>query len=305
MQGRLDYWLNRPEYIYQPNRLIRRIFGEEQRERGEQTIELPWGLPLEVDTSQTIGLILSHHGIWDLPVVEAIFRLVDPSDNVLDVGANAGYMTAAAAGAGAKRVIAFEPHPALFARLGRSVARWNAMPRVAGRVVARQEAVSAGQGTATLLIPKKGWADNEISTLETKADLDGFDQVRVTTTALDTIVREIQEPIGLLKIDIEGHEFQAFKGGSESLGGRKIRDILYEDHNGVDSDATQLLMKHGYSIFGLRRSVLGPVLLSGLSAGKLTYGEHNLLATLEPARAKERILRNGYKCMSRAAKAGS
>jgi FkbM family methyltransferase len=306
MRGTIANWLNRPEYIYQPDRLICRLVGGAQRWKGEQTVELPWGLPLEVDTSQTFGRILSHHGIWELPVVEAIFRLVDATDVVLDIGANAGYMTAAAVCAGARSVTSYEPHPVLFARLARSVERWNAEPRVAGRVIARQQAVSSAQGTATLLIPKKGVADSEIATLESELDSAAYDQVQVETATIDTIVGEMQEPIGLMKIDIEGHELQAFKGAGQTLRHRKIRDIVYEDFNGVESDATRLLMNSGYSIFGLQRSVLGLVLIENPGPGKRSFlsQNHNMLATLEPARAKDRILRNGYKCMSRAARAG-
>jgi FkbM family methyltransferase len=214
-------------------------------------------------------------------------------------------MTAAALSAGAKKVIAFEPHPVLFARLLRNVERWDHEPRFAGRVNVRNEAIDSGGGRATLFIPKGEFAGNQgIATLETNIYQTGFDKVEVAGTTLDTVIHEHREPIGLLKIDIEGHEFQAFRGGSDSLGNRRIRDIIYEDFRGVDSDASKLLASYGYSIFGLRGSLAGPVLREGLKGGKLSLSEHNLVATLDPDRVRRRMSPRGYKCLSREARQG-
>jgi len=293
----------RPEYIYQPNKLIRRIFGKRLDQGSEEIVELPWKLSMEVDSSEIIGCGISRTGIFEMPVVEAIYRLVDSSDTVLDVGANIGYMTAAALSAGAKKVIAFEPHPVLFARLLRNVERWDHEPRFTGRVNVRNEAIDSGGGRATLFIPKGEFAGNQgIATLETNIYQTGFDKVEVAGTTLDTVIHEHREPIGLLKIDIEGHEFQAFRGGSDSLGKRRIRDIIYEDFRGVDSDASKLLASYGYSIFGLRSSLAGPVLREGLKGGKLSLSEHNLVATLDPDRVRRRMSPRGYKCLSRKAR---
>ena len=295
----------RPEYIYQPNKLIRRIFGKRLDQGSEEIVELPWKLSMEVDSSEIIGCGISRTGIFEMPVVEAIYRLVDSSDTVLDVGANIGYMTAAALSAGAKKVIAFEPHPVLFARLLRNVERWDHEPRFTGRVNVRNEAIDSGGGRATLFIPKGEFAGNQgIATLETNIYQTGFDKVEVAGTTLDTVIHEHREPIGLLKIDIEGHEFQAFRGGSDSLGNRRIRDIIYEDFGGVDSDASKLLASYGYSIFGLRGSLAGPVLREGLKGGKLSLSEHNLVATLDPDRVRRRMSPRGYKCLSREARQG-
>jgi len=293
----------RPEYIYQPNKLIQRVFGKRLDQGGEEIVELPWKLSMEVDSSEIIGCGISRTGIFEMPVVEAIYRLVDGSDTVLDVGANIGYMTAAALSAGAKKVIAFEPHPVLFARLLRNVERWDNEPRFRGRVNVRNEAIDSGGGRATLFIPKGEFAGNQgIATLETNIYQTGFDKVEVAGTTLDTVIHEHGEPIGLLKIDIEGHEFQAFRGGSDSLGKRRIRDIIYEDFRGVDSDASKLLASYGYSIFGLRSSLAGPVLREGLKGGKLSLSEHNLVATLDPDRVRRRMSPRGYKCLSRKAR---
>lgn len=305
MSAPLGQRLNRPEYIYQPHKLFRRVFAKRLEEGGEVIVELPWNLSMEVDSSEIIGCGISRTGIFEMPVVEAIFRLVDPCDTVLDVGANIGYMTAVALSAGARKVIAFEPHPVLFARLLRNVGRWEDEPRFTGRINVRNEAIDSGGGRVTLFIPKEQFAVNQgIATLETNVYQSGFDEVEVAGTTLDSVIDEESEPIGLLKVDIEGHEFQAFLGGSDSLAKKKIRDIIYEDFRGVDSDASKLLTNYGYSIFGLRSSLAGPELREGLSGGKLPLSEHNLVATLDPDRVRRRMSPRGFQCLSREARLG-
>lgn len=303
MNSRLAVRFIRPEYVRQPGKLIKRILSKGTEQAGNETVELPWKMSMEVDTSEIIGRGIAHTGILEIPVVEAIFRLVDPSDTVLDVGANIGYMTAAALSAGARRVISFEPHPTLFTRLERNVGRWDKEDRFAGRVEIRNEAIAAENGRATLSIPKREFAGNQgIATLEIRSDPAAFDQVEVASATLDSVIDENCGPVGLLKIDIEGHEFQAFKGAIDSLQNRKIREIVYECIEGADSQASQLLKSFGYTIFGLHGSLAGPVLREGMKAGRLPLGDHNLLATLDPDRAKKRMSLRGYKCLSRKAR---
>lgn len=295
----------RPEYIYQPEKLIRRIFSKGLDQGGEETVELPWKISMEVDSSEIIGCGIAHTGIFEMAVVEAIFRLVDPSDMVLDAGANIGYMTAVALSAGARKVISFEPHPTLFACLSRNVSRWNKEPRYAGRMNARSEAIDSEKGRPTLFIPKLEFAGNQgIATLEKNCAAAAFDKVEVAATTLDAVIDDDCGAVGLLKIDIESHEFPALRGASDSLRNRKIRDIIYECFEGADSPVSQLLKNFGYTIFGLRSSFMGPALIEGMRAGNLPLGNHNLVATLDPDRVRRRMSPRGYKCLGRKARQG-
>ncbi len=296
--------LNRPEYIYQPQKLIRRLLGKVHEAKGNGIVELPWNLSLEVDTSEAIGRILSHHGIFEIPVVEALFRLIDPGDLVLDAGANIGYMTAVAISAGAAKVISFEPHPFVYARLARNVERWNREPHLAGRVDARREAISKEKGSLPLFVPNTAFArNNGLATLE-ESKWHTYDKVQVATTTLDSVIAETGHFVGVIKIDIEGHELQALEGARGSLASKKIRDIIYESFGAVDSDASKLLAQFGYSIFVLQSTVCGPVLLDKPKGNKPKYGDHNLLATLDPGRVRNRMSARGFRCFVREAKAG-
>ena len=72
-----------------------------------------------VDPTRAIGRSIVTTGLFDLAVSELLARLIDPGDIVVDAGANVGYMTVLAATAAGRsgRVLAFEPHPELFAVL--------------------------------------------------------------------------------------------------------------------------------------------------------------------------------------------
>ena len=63
------------------------------------------------------------------------------------------------------------------------------------------------------------------------SDSNKIDRINVKTTTLETYFRDMQEYIGVCKIDIERHEKAALDGAKELLN-QKIRDIIYEDHMG-------------------------------------------------------------------------
>ena len=65
----------------------------------------------------------------------------------------------------------------------------------------------------------------------------------ISVRQLDSVWNEHGRPkIAFVKIDVEGHEVQVFKGGVECL---KNIPILFEDHTG---EATKYLVKLGYRI---------------------------------------------------------
>jgi FkbM family methyltransferase len=297
--------LNRPEYLLQPKVLMHRVFGG--HEAGcVKVVVLPWGLPLEVDTSELIGRLISYHGLFEIAVVETIFRLTDPADVFLDFGANIGYMSSAAVAAGAKKVISFEPHPEVFRRLAKNMASWQELrDPTCDRFRACQMAISDKKGTATLSIPRRFSRNNGLSSLETGRDRDDYEEVEVPTTTLTQVREQLGEPIGVLKMDVEGHELAVLLGSQDSLQNGSVRDIVFEDHQGMDSDVSRLLCKLGYSIFGLNKTPIGPVLLETAAAVArfLAFSDGsqsvNYLASRDPDRARKRMSGRGYRCMAK------
>jgi predicted KAP-like P-loop ATPase len=68
-------------------------------------------LPVEIDPISHVGEDILNLGVYDRVVAEAIFRLLDPSEQAIDVGANIGQnVSIMALVAGRRgRVVAFEP----------------------------------------------------------------------------------------------------------------------------------------------------------------------------------------------------
>jgi FkbM family methyltransferase len=292
--------LNMPEYLYQPRAGFRRLFGR-QAHTGTKIVELRWGLPFEVDLGESIGRAVAHHGLFEIAAVESIFRLVDASDIFLDIGANIGFMSAVALSAGAREIHSFEPHPTLFDRLAHNIALWEkARPEIAGRVKCHQAAISKEAGRMTLHIPLGFDSNMGTSSLEASAGDDSGLNFEVRTMSIDEIIGD--RSIGVLKIDVEGHELQALAGCQRSLEARRVRDIIFEDHEGMTSEVSQQLSRAGFTLFGLNKTPFRPVLLDTEKQVErfrsLSNEALNFLATLDPARARRRMAQWGYKCLA-------
>jgi FkbM family methyltransferase len=266
-----------------------------------------------VDTQEEIGWRIFHAGVYDVSVTEAIFRLTDPEDVFLDVGANIGFMTSVALAAGAKQIIAFEPHPDIFNQLKRNVALWaEHNPRVVEQVTVRQQAISDKNARLALRTSRRNFLKNRgLATLEAESGErhagDVYDEVFVPACTFTEVAEQCGGQIGVLKLDIEGHEFTALTGSSRLFRSGKVRDIVFEDHHGMHSKVSRLLRDSGYTIFGLNQTPFGPVLLEKEVAPGSFFSHANstnFLATLDAVRAHRRMSNRGFICLRKRSFAG-
>lgn len=265
----------KPEYLYRPSQIIRRI-ATRKTNSNSATFSLPFGARISCDPQKAIGQSIERLGIYDLTVAETIWRLLSAGDAALDIGANIGQMALAMAfRVGPKgRVLAFEPHPEIFNALVENI-RLNGLTNVQPHRVALSET----DGTANLIISAEFASNDGVASLET--NLRG-ESVSVITRRLDNICDF--EHVGLLKIDVEGHELSVFKGAQRLLSENRIRHIIYEDHAGYPSAVSSLLEGHGYKIHNIARRLFGPLLQSP-TAPRVTWEPSNYLATLDSATA--------------------
>jgi FkbM family methyltransferase len=144
--------------------------------------------------------------------VHLLRDLVTVDSVAIDVGAHIGdytYSLCKCVGAGG-RVIAIEPQPDLARRLVVATTRLN-LP-----VTVHNVALSSKEGEADLLIPMEhGRNLIGFATLERRAG-DGK-SYRVPLRRLDDLCREIDGKICFLKVDVEGHELEVFRGGVQTL----------------------------------------------------------------------------------------
>jgi FkbM family methyltransferase len=255
-----------------------------------------------VSTRDDIGLAVLHLGVFDLLVTETIFRLADAGETALDVGANIGYMTAilAAAVAPTGTVFSFEPHPQLFDELSRNIELAVArFPQV--RFHPQNVALSDRPGTVSLAAfdpTASNRGTSQVLAHDASASV-AANVISVPANRLDEVI-DPHAPIGVMKLDVEGHELAVLAGAEKLFDERRARDVIFEEHREYPTDVTRCLLKHGFELFRLHRRFSRPQLLPPDSAVPRSRWEStSFLATLDPGRARARFDDGGWSCLSR------
>jgi FkbM family methyltransferase len=290
--NRLNDYFNKPEYVFRPRQLLRR-FGP--RPKGPDDIAevlLPWGLPFRIRPQEVLGRAIWNTGVYDLAVSEALWRLTDPGETVVDAGANIGIYTSLFArrvGTGG-HVWAYEPHPAVFRDLSENSNVWPAT--TVARLRLRQAALSDGAGEASLF-------QGETFTLNRGASMitaDGRKGLTIERVTLDDEVGPVQT-VGVMKVDVEGHEGAVMRGAERVLRRHAVRDIVFEEHGGEPGEASHLLASSGYQLFRILKGFLGLTLTAATRRMEQALMPPSFLATIDPQRAAARMSARGWQCL--------
>jgi FkbM family methyltransferase len=277
--------LAKPEYLFRPHQIGRRLWREAVgRKKQQRMARLPWGLDISVDLADTIGWSVYTRAIYETAVTEALWRLVEPGDTVVDGGANVGYMTSILAlRVGERgRVCCFEPHPDVFQDLRRNVGIWETNNQC-GSFSLYQAALGEREGTATLVVPVHFSTNRGSSRIEDSENHRKGQAHRVKVLPLDTVIPEHQI-IGVVKLDIQGSELPALRGMERILRERRVRHIIFEEESNFPAATHAFLRELNYESFGLERHFTGIRCIPG---GPPHYDPvegppPNYLATLEP-----------------------
>jgi FkbM family methyltransferase len=289
--------LTMPEYFFRPSQILTRLRRSFTGIPHSDQVTLPWGDVITVRPHEIIGAGIWYYGIFDLPVTEAICRLLDRGETALDIGANIGQMTSLLrVMAGAEgRVLSFEPHPELFSEMSSLVEQGRG--RDVASVERHQVALGDVEGEANLEVPGH-WANNRGTAKLSSSTVNGVTSIRVKVTTLDRVLAPATQ-VGVCKIDVEGHELSVFKGAAQVFAARRIRDIIYEDFQPYPSPVHSHLKAAGFTLFHLDARLLGPSLTEvDANGGRPQPGEEggaNYLATLCPERALSRFKSGGWK----------
>ena len=156
--------------------------------------------------------------------------LIAPDSIVLDVGANIGaYALPWAACHGDVSVHCFEPHPQVRARLARNLVLNRS---IASRVTIHAEALSDHSGHATLQAVRQERGNLGLSALANSGILHvaHADPIEVPMMRLDDVFPAGGKAVSLVKIDVQGHEFEVLRGGAALLAHHRPALILeHED----------------------------------------------------------------------------
>jgi len=297
--------IRRPEYLLNPRQIWRRLRRRSRCARN--AIRLSWGLPIEVHPKSHVGLDIINIGVYDKVVAEAICRLSDPGEAAFDIGANIGQnvsIMALAVSPGGS-VFAFEPGPTAWEMLTRNVESWAAYDLAPITIVRKGLSSRIGEGLLRESLDLGGFSLEDQAPSEVMIAPEHNRAIKVELTTLDAFVSEQPAQIGLIKIDVEGHELAVLEGSKRILEQRLVRDIVFEDFCAQPSPVTLFLQAAGYEVLALLPTRRKPILLTleQLSEWRRQgYDPPNFLATLDPDRARARFDSAGWKCLRLRAK---
>jgi FkbM family methyltransferase len=291
--------LNKPEYWFRPLQILRKLrFVTRGHHRDDLIpVRLPWGDILLARATDAIGRSLLTFGVYELAVSEVLWRLADPGDVCLDIGANIGYMTSLLSAKG--RVFSFEPHPEIFRRLQKNLE--SMLQR--SRVVATESAVGAADGKISLLEPPD-FEGNEgtasiVRSVNSVVDVRATYEVRIQR--LDSLFKN-SENFGIAKVDVEGAELDVFRGAEILLREKRVRDIVWEDLHSFPSETSVFLSCFGYRIYRFAKSIFGLLICDPASSShefhSAPWETSNFLATLDPCRVESRLHARGWRCLN-------
>ncbi len=211
------------------------------------TIETWRGLAIEFDARAEIGVALRHRGCFEqqeIDLATALFLSRYPGRTIVDVGANVGIHALAWARGLGVRVNAFEPAPRTYELLRRNVER-NGLGTI---VRLHRVAVCDTCGEVEFFVAN----DDAYSSMKDTHRRPVREVIRVPSTTLD-VLRAAMDPVGLVKIDVEGLESAVIAGGREMI--RRDRPVMFVEiykgtHSNADPGATvATIMGLGYDAF--------------------------------------------------------
>lgn len=181
------------------------------------------GYTFHCDLRDTVAREVCFTGRYEPQETQLAARVLSAGMTAVDVGANWGYFTLAAAHwvGPSGRVVAFEPEPRLFRMLSSNVSR-NRLRHVTTRPLA----VAARAGRVDLVAFEEAGGNWGTSQTVAAAGDGGCDAVGLD----DQLDREKVGIVDLLKIDVEGAEGDVIEGMARGIASGRYRYVLLECH---------------------------------------------------------------------------
>jgi FkbM family methyltransferase len=178
------------------------------------------GLKMYIDPrDMAVAVHIALDGIWEQEITDAWLTVLQPSDTVLDIGANYGYFGLLSSQFTEKnkaKIIMFEANPHIIPYINKSLSiNWfNLHAKV------ENLAVSDKPGKAQLSVLKNYIGSSSLQTIEQldsymheKMQLEVQETIDVATITIDEYckINKIDD-VNLIKMDIEGYEEKAYSG---------------------------------------------------------------------------------------------
>ena len=188
-------------------------------------------------------------GVWEPEITSLFEKYLSEGAVFLDIGANIGYHSLYAATVVGKqgKVVSFEPLPRLYNQMKKSV-KENSFTNI----VVHNVALSDEVGTGTLSLVDENVGASSLQFVSGQRSVS--ESVTVTLERLDSYSAEFDR-LDMVKIDIEGSEYEALKGAESLLRQHKPVIVLefspqvYENsYVGKSSDLFHFIKNLGYTM---------------------------------------------------------
>ena len=168
------------------------------------------GLTFEFDLLIDKYMLNTYFGVWQSEIINTLLKYLKKEGIFIDVGANIGYITVIAAGIVGKKgeVYSFEPIPRYFKRLQKV-----ALTNKEFNINTYNFALGNTIGVAEINLPEVNNIGNNSMVPGLIKDQEIKEIVKINVRRLDDfILNENLKKISLIKIDVEGYEFEVLKG---------------------------------------------------------------------------------------------
>jgi FkbM family methyltransferase len=226
------------------------------------------GRKIPLDLNEMVDQKVALFGAFDargLGLIKLVMNAID-CRTAVDVGANIGNHTAFFSD-WARRVVAIEPNPPIFARLKQFVDA-NCL----SNVTCLQMALSDQDGELLLYASRNR---SHRATLESGAEI--AEPLKVTVERGDHLFARLgATDIDFIKIDVEGHEREVLAGLAQTIANqRPVLSIEFSDRTIAKFGSSEALAAElpGYVIYGTRISLRSLVFKTALSLEPFKFGK--------------------------------
>lgn len=216
---------------------------------------------------ENIGFEILINGIYEPETVRFICQRLKANGVFLDLGANIGAISIPV---GKERkdvkVISLEASPWIFQYLVK-----NSVANGLGNAELINRAISdVGRKQVNFFSPKDKFGKGSFAPVFTN------EAETIETITLDELAVTSEVIVDLIKIDVEGFEALAFRGGLKLLSGPRAPDILFEFVDWAEElagekpgNAQLILKKYGYNLYFFTHGKIGKLLEDTILKGGL------------------------------------